>query len=341
MYAWGTGVPADATVGYSPGCLFIDEDASAGAQLYINEGTNASCDFNLVSVAEGDQTESGTKTGGTIASATLTDPTISGTVTDSATGAYSGQNTFDDLIETDFNPYTRVWARADFTKKCAQHSSLSRFSTPKSFGSANFEWVVDGSGAYGVSASTNGANYLVPGSSKSSSTFCYLKPYLNSNFGRINWLSQKSPRFRAVIAPTDNDQSRVLVGLYSSYADPGKFDGGASGSHRVEVVLSSSDSVWKVHADMNGSDSSLDSASGAAGVITSVEGQATDIEIRFDSGRIPSVYINSTLVWTSARAMTTAKRLIPIIGVQLLKGSTITDAHANLGVFHVEMSQNQ
>ena len=40
--AYGTTVPSDATIGYSPGCQFWD--LSAGA-LYINEGTKTSCAF--------------------------------------------------------------------------------------------------------------------------------------------------------------------------------------------------------------------------------------------------------------------------------------------------------
>ena len=45
---WGTSVPADATPGYAPGCIFIDIDATAGLQLFVNEGTFASCDFNAL-----------------------------------------------------------------------------------------------------------------------------------------------------------------------------------------------------------------------------------------------------------------------------------------------------
>jgi len=45
LFAAGTTVPADATTGYAPGCIFLDTDASAGAQLWINQGTAASCLF--------------------------------------------------------------------------------------------------------------------------------------------------------------------------------------------------------------------------------------------------------------------------------------------------------
>ena len=46
--AVGTTVPADATAGYAPGCIFMDQDGAAGAQVYVNEGTLASCAFKAL-----------------------------------------------------------------------------------------------------------------------------------------------------------------------------------------------------------------------------------------------------------------------------------------------------
>lgn len=45
-FAFGTTVPAAASVGYAPGCIFLDIDALAGSQIFINEGTAASSLFN-------------------------------------------------------------------------------------------------------------------------------------------------------------------------------------------------------------------------------------------------------------------------------------------------------
>jgi hypothetical protein len=45
FFGIGTTVPADATAGYTPGCIFIDNDAPAGANLWRNDGTAASCAF--------------------------------------------------------------------------------------------------------------------------------------------------------------------------------------------------------------------------------------------------------------------------------------------------------
>lgn len=44
LFAWGTTVPS-AVAGYAPGCLFIDYDAAAGQQQWINEGSATSCTF--------------------------------------------------------------------------------------------------------------------------------------------------------------------------------------------------------------------------------------------------------------------------------------------------------
>tara|TARA_R110000868_G_C10763696_1_gene754137 strand:- start:126 stop:827 length:702 start_codon:yes stop_codon:yes gene_type:complete len=41
----GTTVPTAATAGYAPSCLFQKTDGSAGATLYVNQGSLASCSF--------------------------------------------------------------------------------------------------------------------------------------------------------------------------------------------------------------------------------------------------------------------------------------------------------
>ncbi len=48
IIASGTSVPTDATAGYSEGCLFIKENGAADAQVYINIGTAASCNFDPI-----------------------------------------------------------------------------------------------------------------------------------------------------------------------------------------------------------------------------------------------------------------------------------------------------
>ncbi len=62
MFAIGTTVPADGTIGYVNGCIFIDRDAAAGANLWKNDGTYASSLFKNI----------GSKSGIVTASTTLT-----------------------------------------------------------------------------------------------------------------------------------------------------------------------------------------------------------------------------------------------------------------------------
>ena len=43
----GTTKPVDADAGYAKGCFFVDTDAASGSIVYTNDGTIASCNFNL------------------------------------------------------------------------------------------------------------------------------------------------------------------------------------------------------------------------------------------------------------------------------------------------------
>ena len=48
----GTTVPIDAVAGYAKGASFIDTDVAGGTSgLYVNVGTTASCNFDLVTDA--------------------------------------------------------------------------------------------------------------------------------------------------------------------------------------------------------------------------------------------------------------------------------------------------
>lgn len=56
LISMGTTVPTDATAGYSVGGVFFKRSGAAGAQLYVNEGTTASCAFKAL----GSQAATGT-----------------------------------------------------------------------------------------------------------------------------------------------------------------------------------------------------------------------------------------------------------------------------------------
>ena len=51
LRAHGITVPTDGDTGYATGCLFQHTDGGAGTALYVNEGTETSCDFNAVAGA--------------------------------------------------------------------------------------------------------------------------------------------------------------------------------------------------------------------------------------------------------------------------------------------------
>lgn len=48
LLAYGITVPSDAATGYAPGCLFIHTDGNDNDAVYVNDGTEASADFNVL-----------------------------------------------------------------------------------------------------------------------------------------------------------------------------------------------------------------------------------------------------------------------------------------------------
>lgn len=51
IFARGTTVPADTSVGYATGCLFQHTDGGAGTSLYVNRGSSTSSNFDPVTEA--------------------------------------------------------------------------------------------------------------------------------------------------------------------------------------------------------------------------------------------------------------------------------------------------
>jgi hypothetical protein len=102
--AFGPTVPTDGDAGYSVGCLFTDTDASTGAVMYVNEGTVASCDFNIGVPSGGDITAvvagAGLTGGATSGSATLNVVNTDGKIT---VGADSIDITAGSLVNADIN----------------------------------------------------------------------------------------------------------------------------------------------------------------------------------------------------------------------------------------------
>lgn len=325
ILAAGTSVPTGA--GYSPGCHFIVRSgASAGAELYKNEGSATSADFNKVPSIDVAQTFAAANT-------------FSGANIFSGANTHSGAETFDDLIETDYNPYTRVWVRTDFTNTVGKASLLSG-SYAYSNISLNPDWVVSGSGAGAVlgftgEANSAGAAYL--NNSSASSAFVFMKPSKTGKVSKVHWSTSKAARFRALIktgaAITAN---KIVMGLYSGSVRPARFINGTNTKNRVGVYLDEvADSNWRAEAAM----STTASSSASAGIVVAAD-TIYDIEIRLSTARIATVYINSALVATFETALKANKRLVPIIGVQTEDAAGTTAANQGVNVFHTLLSQD-
>lgn len=102
--AFGNTVPTDGDAGYAVGCLFCDTNAGTGAVMFVNEGTLASCDFNIGVPSGGDITAvvagAGLTGGATSGSATLNVINTDGKIT---VGADSIDITADSLVDADIN----------------------------------------------------------------------------------------------------------------------------------------------------------------------------------------------------------------------------------------------
>lgn len=66
-YAILSTVPTDGTGGWGRGAIVKDRDGSAGSQVYINEGTITSCDFNPIFTRESDASTREVLAGATLA----------------------------------------------------------------------------------------------------------------------------------------------------------------------------------------------------------------------------------------------------------------------------------
>jgi len=98
IFAVGTTVPADTSAGYCNGCIFIDRDATAGAQVWINEGTAASSLFKAVST-----TSTASFTNATIINLTTTNQSLSGTQTMANNANFAFNTTNGTMLGTNTN----------------------------------------------------------------------------------------------------------------------------------------------------------------------------------------------------------------------------------------------
>jgi hypothetical protein len=284
-----------------------------------------------------ERSRTATETNKTLTSPTLTSPTITGTKTDSSTGTITGQNTFSDMIESDFNPYTRIWVRSDFTQTVNKKSVISG-SYVKSVMSFDPDWVVSGSGAAAVAGFTGAANSAGGATlnhSSASSTFVFMKPSHIGRLAKINWSTSKAPRFRAVLKTAAIGGQKIVMGLYSGSVRPARFIAGTNTKNRAEVYFDQiGDS--RFHA-CNVASTSASSSATLSGVVAA--DTIYDIEIRVSTSRITTIYVNSTLVATFTTALKASKRLVPIIGLQTEDDDAAQSGYG-LHIFHTLLSQD-
>lgn len=321
MFAWGTTVPTDGTAGYGPGCIFIDQNAAAGSQMFINEGSVTSCDFNaVVSIS----------CAATLTNKTLTSPTLAGSITDTSTKTITGSQTVSrgaTLVEADYNPANRVYYRSDFHGRIYSIAVASDWSNFKSIASANLDWIFSRSATAATArASSDGACIL---SDSNSSALCFIRPRVGSRLNKVKWNSSRSPRFRCVIKTGASiADERWMIGL-ESVARPKYLRNSAPDSNRVEVYFhQNADS--RIHARVGKGGSS----SSAAMSIVPAADTVYDIDIRVSSSRIVTIYVNGTLLFTSTVALAANKSLIPIIGHQS------EGAKRAMALYYTELSQD-
>jgi len=76
MLAYGTTVPSGSASGYEIGCIFIHTDGNAKDTIYVNEGSETSCDFNAVTTAYASAVSSAMIANGAIVTAKIADSAV-------------------------------------------------------------------------------------------------------------------------------------------------------------------------------------------------------------------------------------------------------------------------
>lgn len=231
------------------------------------------------------------------------------------------------LLEADYDPASRVYWRSSFDGRAYSAAVISDWSLFNSVASANPDWVFSMSATNGQTrASSDGAMVL---SGSGSSALVFLKPRTGSRLNKIKWNTSRSPRFRVVMKTGASvADSRFMIGLESA-ALPKYLRNSAPDSNRVEVYFhQNADS--RLHG-RKGAGASSSSAT-LAGVLAA--DTVYDIDIRVDSSRIATVYVNGTLVWTATTALAASKSLIPIIAHQS------EGAKRAMCLYYAELSQD-
>lgn len=229
-----------------------------------------------------------------------------------------------------YDPTTRVFARTEGIGRIYTKAIISDWSAFDSVASADFDLICSGSGGFGTSKTNDGGVKL--SHAAASSAFVFVKPKTGSRFNTVNWDSSKTPRFLAVIKTGASVANvKIQVGLQSGGSQPHRFvsPGGSGHSNRAHFFVDqAANASWKMDVAGGGASSVSGDCATAAAVNT-----VYALEIRVDSSRIVTGYINGLLVYTSTQALAASKALTPVIGVQCE-----VNAERGIKLYSLEMS---
>jgi len=324
---WGATVPTNSTGGYAPGCIFVHDDGAQGAQLYVNEGSYASCDFNLVPTAEGDNTLSGTNT-------------ISGALTLSGATAVSDDITVADDIDINFGTDADTALGFEATARVLRIETVAAYLRAHGL-SDRFElkWVAGQRGKPGINADILDAteatrmvtdpDFEILGTHATSDdvTFnaeggitlatdgadgdgVFLLPHLDANqsaWSQVTWGSDQETEWECVIKTgAAITTSIVWAGLKLTNTDVVITDADQAFFRYEDGVNTGK---WQAVYSIAGTDVAADSG------VTVAVSTVYHLKITIDSTRVPRFYINGALVKTGT-ALTTAKDFIPYICIE-------------------------
>lgn len=230
--------------------------------------------------------------------------------------------------DNDFDPAERTWVHFNFGQRIYTKAVASDWSVFKSVASEDLpgDWMLSGSAtAYGAPTNSDGGTRL---SASNSGALAFFKPRTGSKLNKIKWSSSKQPRLRLVLGTGTITATRFMVGL-ESIAVPKFLRNSAPDSNRIEVYFDQgADS--RLHARKAGGASS--SSGTLSGVIAS--SSIYDVELRLDSDRIGTVWVNGVQLLEFDTALAASKSLIPIIGFQA------EGAKQSIVAYNGSMSQN-
>lgn len=317
LLGWGTTVPSG-TAGYAPGALFIDYDAAAGSQQWINEGTATSCSFKRkeagdVELGSGEYLKL-THLGSAITAVDFATIILG---TDSDAGI-SFSSSYDALMLENNNGvylnapgldyrFTLKWVAGQRGKPGINADIQNAAESTRMVTDPDFEIL-------GTNASSDDVTFYAEGgiamqTDGADGDEVILLPHLDANqsaWTQVTWGSDQQTRWECDIT-THSDITNCIIwaGLKLTNTEV-TTDDADQAFFRYENGVNSG--KWQAISSIGGTDDAADSG------VTVAASTRYHLVIKISATRTAAFYINGALVETSA-ALTTAKDFIPYIGV--------------------------